>query len=142
MLHKRKCGLQNIADDTHPHAMFHMKDPPYYQTYDRNFCYIRRYMFQIQYKRTCRVGQIIRWCMTQHIAINTTSGLFPASPLKSSETEIILRASISSLVILFSKNVARVIVPVYMKSFICFFLWLLLLLFFLLLLKWGKLFCV
>ena len=37
--------------------------------------------------------------MTQHIAINTTSGLFPASPLKSSETEIILRASISSLVI-------------------------------------------
>ena len=37
--------------------------------------------------------------MTQHIAINTTSGLFPASPLKSSETEIILRASISSSVI-------------------------------------------
>ena len=27
---------------------------------------------------------------------------------------------------LLSKNVARVIVPVYMKSFICFFLWLLL----------------
>ena len=42
---------------------------------------------------------------------------------------------------LLSKNLARVIVPVYMKSFICFFLWLLLL-FFLLLLKWGKLFCV
>lgn len=61
-------------------------------------------MFQIQYKRTCRVGQIIRWCMTQHIAINTTSGLFPASPLKSSETEIILRASISSLVIFVFKE--------------------------------------
>lgn len=42
--------------------------------------------------------------MTQHIAINTTSGLFPASPLKSSETEIILRASISSLVIFVFKE--------------------------------------
>ena len=42
-------------------SVFHMKDPPYYQTYDKNLCYIRRYMFQIQYKRTCRVDQIIRY---------------------------------------------------------------------------------
>ena len=142
MLHKRKCGLQNIADDTHPHAVFHMKDPPYYQTYDRNFCYIRRYMFQIQYKRTCRVGQIIRWCMTQHIAINTTSGLFPASPLKSSETEIILRASISSLVIFVFKERGSCHCTRVHEKFYLFFLVVVVVVFFLLLLKWGKLFFV